>query len=158
FFYPARHEPGAILLLGKAYAAGGMAQGESVLEDLARHPATARHLAQKLAAHFISDVPPQRAIEWIETAYLRSDGNLAMVAAAIEDCPEAWDPTLRKVKTPCEFLLSAARLDPAILTDRALLMRAYAAMGQRPFAPPSPKGWPEQSSAWLAPHSYKERL
>ena len=48
------HEPGPQTLLGETYAARGEAQGEAALKDLARHPATARHLATKLARHFIA--------------------------------------------------------------------------------------------------------
>ena len=58
FFAPARHEPGAWTVLGKRYGEAGMAAGEAVLRDLARHPATARHIARKLARHFVSAEPP----------------------------------------------------------------------------------------------------
>jgi uncharacterized protein (DUF1800 family) len=72
--------------------------------------------------------------------------------------PEAWDPTLRKVRTPYEFVLAAARMEPRLLSDQYLAWQAYRALGQLPFAPPSPKGWPEEAAAWLAPHAFKERL
>src|SRR6202034_1006446 len=49
------HEPGEQVLLGKRYPDVGAEQGHEVLADLARHPATARHLAQKLACHFVAD-------------------------------------------------------------------------------------------------------
>lgn len=157
-FFPARHEPGAIPIVGKVYPEGGLEQGEAVLEDLARHPATARHLARKLATHFICDDPPDGAVGRIEAAYRQSDGDLGAVAAAIVDAPEAWDPTLRKIKTPYEFVLSAARIAPGIARQGPFLLRSLAVLGQRTFAPPSPKGWPDEAAAWLAPHSFKERV
>src|SRR6185436_1451148 len=52
------HEPGAQIVLGKSYADGGIEQGRAVLADLARHPATAEHVARKLAIHFVADEPP----------------------------------------------------------------------------------------------------
>ena len=157
-FFPERHEPGPQTLLGRVYAQSGRDQGEAVLDDLARHPATARHIARKLAAHFIADVPPPAAVQRIERAFLESDGSLAHVAGAIVDCPEAWDLPLRKIKTPYEFILGVARLKPEILDQIPLVMRGFNAMGQRPFAPPSPKGFEDTKEAWLSPHAFKERV
>ncbi len=59
-FASALHEPGARTIMGKSYADSGAAQANEVLDDLARHPATARHIATKLARHFIADTPPPR--------------------------------------------------------------------------------------------------
>jgi uncharacterized protein (DUF1800 family) len=157
-FFPGRHEPGTIVVLGRTYAQDGPAQADALLDDLARHPATARHLARKLAMHFIADDPPQAAVGRIEAAFRDSDGDLANVASAIVDCPEAWDPVPRKIKTPYEFVVSAIRMEPRILDHRELLRGAFAALGQRPFAPPSPKGFEDDGTAWLAPHSFKERV
>ncbi len=59
FVFIARaHEPGAETVLGKTYPDTGLAQGRAVLTDLARHPATAKHIATKLAIHFVADDPP----------------------------------------------------------------------------------------------------
>ena len=157
-FAARRHEPGDVTILGKDYAAGGVEQGEAVLADLARHPSTTTHLARKLAAHFIADDPPAGAVSRIAEAFRQSDGDLAAVAAALVDAPEAWDPILRKVRTPYEFVLAAARVEPRLLTEHALVQPAFAALGQRVFAPPSPKGWPDEAAAWLAPHAFGERL
>ena len=52
------HEPGAQVVLGRNYADSGVDQGRAVLADLARHPATAQHIAEKLARHFVADEPP----------------------------------------------------------------------------------------------------
>jgi uncharacterized protein (DUF1800 family) len=43
------HEPGAQKVMGKVYEGEGVEQGYAVLRDLAAHPATATHLASKLA-------------------------------------------------------------------------------------------------------------
>jgi uncharacterized protein (DUF1800 family) len=115
-------------------------------------------LARKLAAHFITDDPPQAAVDRIAQAYRASDGNLAAVSAALVACPEAWEPPQRKVKSPYEFVLSAARLLPSLLDDEMALNRAFTTLGQRPWAPPSPRGWPDDKGAWLASHPFKARL
>src|SRR6516162_10809818 len=48
-FHPRLHEPGPETVLGKAYRDAGVEQGRAVLSDLARHPATATHVATKLS-------------------------------------------------------------------------------------------------------------
>ncbi len=50
-FVANRHEPGEQLLLGKRYSDTGVEQGETALRDIARHPATATHVARKLVRH-----------------------------------------------------------------------------------------------------------
>ena len=62
-YHPRLHEPGPETVLGKAYRDTGVEQGRAVLADLARHPATAEHVATKLARHFIADDPPPALIE-----------------------------------------------------------------------------------------------
>src|SRR3546814_6160849 len=53
------HQPGPLTILGKVYDQPGAKQAEAVLRDLAVHPATARHVATKLARHFSGDEPPR---------------------------------------------------------------------------------------------------
>ena len=157
-FSPDRHEPGPATILGRTYGPGGLDQGDAVLDALARHPATARHLARKLATHFIADDPPEEAVARLATAYRDGDGDLAVVAAALVATPEAWDPAPRKFKTPYEFVLSAVRLAPGLGGPAGGSLRALAAFGQRTFAPPSPRGWPDAAADWLAPHAFKARI
>jgi uncharacterized protein (DUF1800 family) len=51
------HEPGARPCSARPYAQPDIEQGRAVLADLARHPATAEHIAFKLAHHFVADEP-----------------------------------------------------------------------------------------------------
>jgi uncharacterized protein (DUF1800 family) len=157
-FYPPRHEPGPVTIMGRSYAQSGVAQGEAVLDDLAVHPATARHIATKLVVHFVSDDPPPAAVARVEAAFRESGGDLAHVARALFASPEAWAPKPVKLRSPYDFVLAAARAQPTFLQDRNGLFRAFAALGERPWAPPSPKGFEDTTAAWLAPHSFKERL
>src|SRR5207302_8369495 len=57
-FNPRMHEPAEQQLMGRSYPNAGFEQGRGVLLMLARHPATARHIASKLARHFVADDPP----------------------------------------------------------------------------------------------------
>src|SRR5436190_2069323 len=51
------HQPGAQAMMGKIYEANGVAQGEAVLADIARHPSTAKFIATKFVRHFVPDDP-----------------------------------------------------------------------------------------------------
>ena len=77
FFAPPRHEPGEWTVLGKRYPDRGLQTGEKVLRALAAHPATARHIARKLAAHFVAEEPPPALVARLEKTFLDTGGDLA---------------------------------------------------------------------------------
>lgn len=151
------HEPGYRTVLGHDFRAGEVEQGEAILRFLARQPATARHLAVKLARHFIADDPPPAAVARLERAYLDSEGDLKAVAMALVETPEAWDPQPRKLKTPYEFVVSAARA-LGLPTEANYLFPTMNVLGQPVFDPPSPAGFADREDAWAAPDSIKSRL
>ncbi len=158
-FDPARHEPGTRTLLGRTYAQDGVAQGEAVLRDLAAHPATALHVATKLARHFIADEPPPQAVARIARAFSDTDGDLPSVYAALLDCPEAWERPLAKLKTPIEYVVSCLRALPALRTAQPqALFFTLRGMGQRPFFAPSPQGWPDTTQAWAGADALWKRI
>src|SRR5262245_66325186 len=77
------HEPGEQVVLGKRYPDTGVDQGRAAIADLARHPATASHIAQKLARHFVADEPPPTLVAKLEKNFTDSDGDLKAVAKAL---------------------------------------------------------------------------
>src|SRR5277367_4337795 len=82
-FLQRAHEPGPQTVLGKTYPDTGVEQGRAVLADLARHPATAQHVATKLARHFIADDPPPSLIETLTKTFLDTDGDLRQVSKTL---------------------------------------------------------------------------
>ena len=108
-FAPRIHEPGARTIIGKRYDQQGEGQAAAVLDDLAAHPATAKHIATKLARHFAGDEPPIALVSKLEIAFLKSDGDLPTVYRALIDAPEAWVPQPVKFKTPWEWSISTMR-------------------------------------------------
>ncbi|HWE07337.1 MAG TPA: DUF1800 domain-containing protein, partial [Rhizomicrobium sp.] len=108
-FFPERHEPGPITLRGKTYPAGWDGS-VAAIKDLAHDPATARNIARKLAAHFISDNPPKESVARLEKAFNDSHGNLHAIAQAIVDDPAAWNAEQKKMRTPVEYVTAAMRL------------------------------------------------
>ena len=164
-FFPQVHEPGPKTLLGVRYDEAGAMEAEAAFHALARHPATARHIATKLARHFIADVPPAAAVERLARVFRDTDGDLGAVSAALIDEPEAWAHPLPKVKTPNEFVVAAARavgaFDPRHDEGDAMPGRAMLAgvrrLGQAPFNAPSPAGWPDTAGDWISPESVLRR-
>jgi uncharacterized protein (DUF1800 family) len=160
FFRPAAHEPGTRHVLGRSYDQDGYAQGHAVLVDLAANPATARHIAQKVAIHFVADDPPLALVARLEKSFTASGGRLDQLTATLIDSPEAWTPAAAKFKTPYEFLVSTWRVAGATpdLDDPRKFAGSLTALGQRPFSAPSPKGWADDAAEWASPDGLIKRM
>lgn len=153
------HEPGPRTVMGRTYAQDGAGQARAILADLAANPATARHLARKIASHFVADMAPPALVARLEAAYRAGDGDLAQVARALIEAPEAWDSGPGKLKTPYEFIISGWRAAGVLPGDaRKDLMAPLTGMGMRPFSAPQPNGWSDEASAWGAPDGLVKRL
>ena len=148
YFRDNLHQPGPKLFLGRTYREEGQRQGEAVLADLSRHPATARFIATKLVRHFVADDPPPPAVERIARVFSKSGGDLPRVYTALIESPEAWDPNPRKFKTPEDFVFSTLRSLNIVPQKPEEVLRSFELLGQRPFTPGSPAGWPDTAKSW----------
>ncbi len=157
-FIEALHEPGSRTVMSKAYGGPARRQAAAILTDLARHPATARRLAAKLARHFVADEPPPPAIAKLEAAFTKSGGDLSSLARAVVDLDEAWGETPVKFKTPEELLVSAARAAGPQAAFGGGQRQVYLSLGQQPFTAPSPAGWPDDTASWSGADAIKKRL
>lgn len=156
-FEPRLHQPGPKTVLGKRYDDAGPDEAMAVLRDLARHPATARQIARRLAGHFVADPPPPALVDRLAARYRDSGGDLTAVYKVLVAAPEAWALPPVKLRPPAEFVLAAARLlGRRPVPPRPLL--ALEGMGQPYFGAPSPKGWPDGNEAWVTADSVKSRL
>ena len=147
-FNPRMHEPGEQTLIGKTYPSGGVQQGRRVLADLARHPATARHIATKLARHFIADEPPPALIDRLTFRFFESEGDLKEVAKALVTAPEAWAAQRAKIKRPSEWLVATRRAigRPGNIPP---MVGQQAQLGEPLWRPPAPNGFSDDTAAWL---------
>ncbi len=158
-FAPGAHEPGEKTLLGKTYAEAGEEEGVQALQDLARHPATARHLATQLARHFIADDPPAAAVAALEREYRDSDGDLGRVTRRLISLPEAWQPAQRKLRSPNDWVTAVFRAVDPQADDRGLkALGVLRQLGQLPMMAPSPAGWPDMLADWLSPEALMARI
>jgi uncharacterized protein (DUF1800 family) len=128
---------------------GGFEQGKAVLLDLARHPATAQHIATKLARHFIADEPPPRLVEALRSTFLASGGDLKQVARVLVSAPEAWETQRTKLKRPGEWLVAATRATGVTAPDARPIIGALNMLGEPLWRPPAPKGFDDVNAAWM---------
>lgn len=147
-FIKRAHEPGPQTVIGKEYDDVGAGQGRAVLADLARNPATAAHVATKLARHFIADDPPPALVELLTQRFLDTDGDLKEVAKALIGASEAWSPEQAKIKRPGEWIVAVLRATGEAGDIRRIL-QAQTLLGEPLWRPPAPKGFSDDNAAWL---------
>ncbi len=157
-FHDAAHEPGAKTILGTRYGQSGVGQPRAVLADLAKHPATAQHVAAKLARHFIADSPPPEDVARLAKAFRDSDGDLPTAYRALLDTPAAWATGAVKFKTPHELVVSSMRMLDSVPAEPRQVAAPFELLGQRPYTPGSPAGWPDTATHWDGPDALLKRI
>jgi len=168
-FVPNYAEPGAETILGRTY--GGSRESLdwifAALDDLARHPDTARHVARKLITHFIGGPVDRDLLDTMSARYLETQGDLMAVYSVMLSHEAAWTPQLSKVKQPYDFIagsLRALAVPAAELAgwDRGDVIRRVtrplARMGQPAHTPVGPDGWSEDDAAWITPQGMAARI
>ncbi len=169
-FVPDRAEPGGFTILGRRHGGGSrprLADIQAALDDLAVHPATARHLCRKLAAHFVADDPPPALVADLVAVWQVSGGDLHAVSVALAGHPQAREAPLTKARRPLDFIIAGlAALGvsgravmgwPQGLVRRAVV-HPLIAMGQPWGEPRGPDGWPEDFGAWITPQGLAARI
>ena len=152
------HQPGPQRVLGKIYEPNGVAQGEAVLADLARHASTAKFVASKFVRHFVADDPPPPLVTKLQDVFAKTDGDLRALTLALIDSDEAWKAPLTKVRSPYEFMIATGRVLARIPEDPGRYLGALNTLGQPLWSPAGPNGFPDTNAAWAAPEGMKLRL
>ena len=152
------HEPGAQTVLNRRYPQQNVEQGEAVLRDLATHPATATHIATKLVRHFVADDPAPELVARIARVFLDSGGDLPTVHAALIHADEPWLAATAKYKSPQDFVISAFRAFDRVPDDTRFVIGALDLMGQTPYRPGSPAGWPDTADEWGGADALYKRI
>jgi uncharacterized protein (DUF1800 family) len=150
-FEPRMHEPGDKLVLGHRIKQGGENEGLEVLHLLARDPKTAHFISQKLAMRFVSDDPPPALVDRMTQAFLRKDGDIREVLRTMFKSPEFWSPDAyrAKVKTPLEFVASAARASGSEVDDARAIVGTLNNMGMMLYGMQPPTGYSMKADVWV---------
>ena len=159
-FDPNRHEPGTKVVMGQKFKDHGEEEGRELLHMLATRPATAQFISRKLAVRFVSDDPPQALVDRMAKAFLSSNGDIAAVLSAMFHSQEFWDTNVyrAKVKTPIEFVVSAARASNADIENLQPLANAVREMGMPLYGCVTPNGYSWMSDPWVSTNALVNRM
>ncbi len=160
-FHDWAHDTGEKQVLGVRFQAGhGMDEGIRLLKLLANHPATMHHLSRKLCQRFVNDDPPDGCVDDAVAAWKRSSGDMREVLRAIFHSPDFWaaENVRAKVKTPLEFVVSAARAVAAEPDTSPRLAQVVARLGEPLYLHVAPDGYPEREAAWVNSGALLDRM
>lgn len=159
-FEPRRHDTGVKTWLGHRVAPNGQAEGELALDVLARHPATARHLAYKFAQAFVADAPPPALVRRLAESFQTSDGDLHALTRTLLRSDEFWsrEAYQAKFKTPYQYLLSSLRALDLAPAEAQPLLTALAQAGQPLYGAATPDGYKSTAQAWRSPEALTQRV
>lgn len=154
------HEPGPKYVLGRKIGEHGEKEGEEMLDVLAHHPSTAKFISRKLAMRFVSDNPPQALVDRMADTFLKKDGDIREVLRTMFHSPEFWaaDAYRAKMKTPFEFVASAARASGADIQNALPLVGTLNRMGMPLYAMQPPTGYSMKAEAWVNSSALLNRM
>ena len=151
-FEPRIHDDGEKVVLGhRIKSGGGKKDGEQVLDILAEHSSTARFIATKLARKFVADVPPTALVDRAAARFRDTHGDIREVVRTIITSPEFFAPAAyrAKVKSPYEFVASAARASNANVTNAIPMVQALRELGMPLYFCQPPTGYADRADAWV---------
>jgi len=154
------HDPTPKLVLRKKIHAGGMKDGEQVIEMLAKQPSTAKFISTKLARRFVSDDPPPALVERMAKAFQKSDGDIREVMHTMIYSPEFWtrDAYRAKIKTPYELVVTSVRALGTDVDTPMPLVQWVARIGQPLYQCQPPTGYSDKGETWVNTGALLNRL
>lgn len=134
-----------------------LSDGNVVLDEVAFHPGTARHISTKLARRLIGDDPDPAVIDAAAAVFEAESAapdQLAQVVRTIVLHPSFLTTWGDKVKRPLEVVASALRAADGRFSfslaedDTGTLLWRYDQAGQPLFAWRAPDGFPDHKDDW----------
>jgi uncharacterized protein (DUF1800 family) len=154
------HDPDQKIVLGKKIHAGGMKDGEQVIDLLAHHTSTAKFISTELARRFVSDTPPPALVARMSQTFLSEDGDIRAVMHTMIYSPEFWSrETYRaKIKTPYELVISAVRTLGTDVDTPMPLVQWVNRIGEPLYQCQPPTGYSDKAEAWVNTGALLNRL
>ncbi len=136
--------------------------GMDILSLLAHHPATAKHIAWKLAQRFIDDDPPESIVESTAAVFhanTEAPDQLKLTMKHLLSSDEFTSARRTKFKRPFDWAISMMRaLDvPYIIHDKFSFEWLYDSMGQPLFSWSTPDGAPDVKEQWATSNGMIKR-
>jgi uncharacterized protein (DUF1800 family) len=138
-------------ILGQTIHAGGIQDGEQLLDMLVQHPSTAKFISTKLARRFVSDNPPPELVERMAETFLRTGGDIREVLKTMIYSPEFWSRAAyrSKIKKPSELVVSALRATGADMAEAMPAVRWSAQIGESLYGCQPPTGFKDTAETWV---------
>jgi hypothetical protein len=146
--------------MGKKIHAGGMKDGEEVLDMLSKHPSTAKFISTKLARRFVSDTPPPALVTRMVASFQKSGGDIREVMRTMIYSPEFWsrDAYRAKVKTPYELVVSSVRALGTDVDTPMPLVQWVGRIGEPLYQCQPPTGYSDKAETWVNSGALLNRL
>ena len=155
------HDDGDKLVMGHRFPRGrAMEEGVELLRMLASHPATMRHVSQKLCERFVADDPPLECVDASVREWKRTNGDIPSIVSGIIGSPVFWmeEYGATKMKTPLEFVVSSVRALGATPTVTTSLAAMVGRLGQPIYLQQPPTGYPETQESWVSSGALLDRV
>jgi uncharacterized protein (DUF1800 family) len=154
------HDPDPKIVIGKKINAGGMKDGEQVIDLLVHHPSTAKFISTKLARRFVSDNPPPALVNRMAQTFQSSDGDIRAVLKTMIWSPEFWSREAyhAKIKTPFELVVSAVRALGSDVDTPMPLVQWVGRIGEPLYQCQPPTGYSDKADAWVNTGALLNRL
>ena len=155
-YYPEWHHTGPVKILGwssRNAGANGLTTGLSYVRYLARHPKTARRIADKLVARFVSDTPQPVLAKQLAHTYLVNDTAIVPVLRQLFRSKAFAASISAKIRRPMQDVIGTVRvlgIQPDANGNEGMqaLYWMIGDLGDAPMAWASPDGYPDDSDAW----------
>lgn len=175
YFEPSYHEPDPQKVLGVRYDQRDIDQGLAVFDALARHPATAQHIAYKMIRHFVADEPPPDLVAYLARIFRFTDGDLQAMARALISLPQFWTEPMVRIVQPLPWQMSILRgmgvKKDTVLTRAAAadqkkgsdypsvtgLNWAASFLSHTMWGSPTPDGFPDENFYWMNANAVRAR-
>jgi uncharacterized protein (DUF1800 family) len=154
------HDPDAKVVLGKKIHAGGMKDGEQVIDLLVKNPNTAKFVSTKLARRFVSDTPPDALLQRMAKTFQKSNGDIKEVMRTMIYSPEFWSKAAyrSKIKTPYELVVSSVRALGTDVDTPMPLVQWVGRIGQPLYQCQPPTGYSDKAETWVNTGALLSRL
>ena len=155
------HDNGEKHVLGVTIpAGGGMNDGLTVIDILAKHPSTARFISKSLAIRFVSDNPPETLVTKMANTFTSTGGDLREVMRTMLAASEFWDPAMyrNKLKSPLEMVASSIRAVDGDVSSALALTGLMNQLGEPLYRKIEPTGYSNRGNDWMNSASLLARM
>lgn len=150
YFHLPSHDIAPKQVLGVNVPPGrGIEDGLQVLQVLASHPSTARHVCRKLCVRFVSDDPPSTLVDHLAEVWSTTGGQIRAVLRALFLSPEFAASQGRKLRRGLDFAIGVMRASGTEVVEFYELAYLLEGLAQLPYNWHPPNGYPDAAPAWI---------